>query len=102
MKKLESFQKKILRGFAHSLKPVVFIGQKGLNDSVVRSIADALKKHELIKIKFIEYKEKTQKKEIAGEIEKKTGSQMVGMIGHTAIFFSQHPDPEKRQIRVPQ
>ncbi len=102
MKKLEGFQKKHLRGLAHGLKPIVFIGQKGLVDSVVLSVSDALEKHELIKIKFIEYKEKSQKKEIAGEIERRTASEMVGMIGHTAIFFKQHPNPEKQQIRVPQ
>ena len=32
MKKLESFQRKYLRGLAHKLKPVVLIGQKGLTD----------------------------------------------------------------------
>ncbi len=102
MKKLEGFQKKFLRGLAHSLKPVVFIGQKGLVDSVVRSLSEAFDAHELIKVKFIEYKEKSQKKEISAHIEKKTGGQMAGMIGHTAIFFKQHPDPEKRKIAIPQ
>jgi RNA-binding protein len=101
MIKLEGFQKKYLRGLAHNLKPIVFIGQKGLADSVVRSVSDALGKHELIKIKFIEYKEKSQKKEIVDEIEKKTDSEMVGMVGHTAIFFRQHPDLEKQKILVP-
>ncbi len=102
MKKLEGFQKKYLRGRAHPLKPIVFIGQKGLIDAVVRAIVEALEKHELIKIKFNEFKEKSQKQEMAGLIEKKTHSEMIGMIGHTAIFFRQHPDSEKRKIRIPQ
>jgi RNA-binding protein len=101
MEKLEGFQKKYLRGLAHSMKPIVFIGQKGLADSVVRSVSEAFEKHELIKIKFIEYKEKSQKKEIAGEIEKKTGGELIGIIGHTAIIFRQHPDSEKQKILVP-
>ncbi|MBW1754247.1 MAG: YhbY family RNA-binding protein, partial [Deltaproteobacteria bacterium] len=57
MKKLQGFQKKHLRGLAHSLKPVVFIGQKGITDTVVRSINEALNSHELIKVKFIDFKE---------------------------------------------
>jgi RNA-binding protein len=65
MKKLTSTQAKYLRGIAHGLKPVVFIGQKGLTDALIHSTEEAFDSHELIKIKFIDYKEKKQKKEIA-------------------------------------
>ena len=102
MKKLQGFQKKHLRGLAHGLKPVVFIGQKGLTDTVVRSINEALNSHELIKVKFIDFKEKEHKKKIAEAIEQQTGCETVGMIGHTAIFYRQHTDPQKRKIKVPQ
>jgi RNA-binding protein len=57
--------------------------------------------HELIKIKFNEFKEKEQKKEVSGMIEKKTGAEMIGMIGHTAIFYRQQKDAEKRKIVIP-
>ncbi|MCG6880306.1 MAG: YhbY family RNA-binding protein [Deltaproteobacteria bacterium] len=36
--KLEGFQRKYLRGLAHKLKPVVSIGQKGITDTLNRSI----------------------------------------------------------------
>jgi hypothetical protein len=39
--------------------------------------------------------------EKAGVIEKKTGSELVGMIGHIAIFYRQHKDAEKRTVHVP-
>ena len=99
--KLEGFQRKYLRGLAHKMKPVVFVGQKGLTETLNRSINDTLTAHELIKVKYIDFKDKEDKTEIAGIIEKTHGCEMVGMIGHTAIFFRQHPEEEKRRIAVP-
>jgi len=58
MEALKGFQKKFLKGRAHGLKPVVFLGQKGLTDNLIDSIHEALDTHELVKVKFIEFKEK--------------------------------------------
>ena len=101
MEALESFQKKFLKGRAHGLKPVVYLGQKGLTPHLIESIHDALNTHELIKVKFIEFKEKKQKAGMAETIEAETGCQLVGMIGHIAIFYRQQADPDKRKIKLP-
>ena len=101
MKKLEGFQRKYLRGLAHTMKPVIFIGQKGLTPQVVNSAKDAIESHELIKVKFNDFKEKEQKEEISARIEEETGAENVGMIGHTVIFYRQKTDPEKRRISLP-
>lgn len=102
MKKLEGFQRKYLRGVAHGLKPVVFIGQKGLTPEVLLSAEKAFERHELIKVKFNDFKEKDEKTEISGRIEKETGAENVGMTGHTVVFYRQQEDPEKRRISLPQ
>jgi len=102
MKKLEGFQRKYLRGVAHGLKPVVFIGQKGLTPVVLLSAEKAFERHELIKVKFNDFKEKADKTEISRRIEEETGAENVGMIGHTVIFYRQREDPEKRKISLPQ
>ena len=99
---LTATQRKFLRGRAHALKPVVFIGQNGLTDSVVKSTDSALDTHELIKVKFIAAKEKVEKKTLIAAIEARTGAEMVGLIGHTAIFYRQQPDPDKRAFALPQ
>ncbi len=99
--KLLGYQKKYLKGLAHSLKPVAFVGQKGLSPTMIQAVDESLKKHELIKVKFIEFKEKEQKKEIADAIEQETTSELVGIIGHVAIFYRQHSNPEKRRIEIP-
>jgi RNA-binding protein len=102
MNAINSKQAKYLRGMAHRLKPVVFIGQKGLTDALIRSTEEAFDSHELIKVKFIDYKEKNQKTDIARALEARTGSQLAGMVGHIAILYRQHHDREKRRIVLPE
>lgn len=102
MQELTGFQKKYLRSLAHSMKPVVFIGQKGVNAMLIKAIQEALEAHELIKIKFIEFKQKDQKKALCEKIERRTKCFLVGLIGHIGIFYRMHPDPRKRKIKLPE
>jgi RNA-binding protein len=101
VEKLKGYQKKYLKGLVHGMKPVVFVGQKGLSSTVIQAVDESLEKHELVKVKFSDFKEKSQKKEMAGVIEKQTASELVGMIGHIATFYRQQKNPEKRKIQVP-
>jgi len=101
VEKLKGYQKKYLKGLVHGMKPLAFVGQKGLSPTVAKAVDESLEKHELIKVKFIDFKEKGQKEEIVGAIEKETSSELVGMVGHIAIFYRQQTDPEKRKINVP-
>ena len=102
MTALKGYQKKHLRGLAHGLKPVVQIGREGITDPVIRAIDEGLFRHELIKVKYNEIKEKGLKEAITGELTAKTGSVQVGMIGHTVILYRRQADPEKRKISVPE
>lgn len=99
---LKSNQRKYLRGLAHKLKPVVFIGQKGVTTAVAKAIDEALDTHELIKVKFIDFKEKDHKTALTARIESNNGAALAGLIGHTAIFYRPHPDSEKRRIHLPE
>jgi RNA-binding protein len=101
MTELKGFQKTYLRGIAHDIKPIVMIGKEGLVPGVLQSVSTGLLRHELIKIKFINFKEKEQKAAITAELMAATDSALVGSIGHTLIIYRQHPDPEKRRIHVP-
>jgi len=101
MQPLSSFQAKYLRGLAHGLNPVVFVGHKGLTPAVLDSVREALDAHELIKLKFIDFKDRHLKAGIAADIEAKTDSRLAGLIGHIAIFYRRHPDAEKRRISLP-
>lgn len=101
MNSLKGFQKKYLRGVAHDMNPVVLIGHNGLTDQVIKSIDQALNDHELIKIKFNSFKEKEQKNQINDEIEKATGAELAGLVGHVSIFFRRNKDKEKQKVFVP-
>jgi len=101
MQPLTSSQAKHLRGLAHVLNPVVFVGHKGLTPAVLDSVREALDAHELIKLKFIDFKDRHLKAGMAAEIEAQTDSRLAGLIGHTAIFYRRHPDAEKRRITLP-
>lgn len=98
---LSSTQRKYLRGQAHRLKPIVMVGQKGFSPELVAATDGALETHELIKIKFNEFKEKDQKQEICMALTDATHSELAGMVGHTAILFRAQADPEKRKIILP-
>ncbi|MCP3943073.1 MAG: YhbY family RNA-binding protein [Desulfobacteraceae bacterium] len=101
MTSLKGSQRKYLRGLAHKLNPSALVGQKGVTSSLTNEINTALDAAELIKIKFTDHKEKELKTALVEEIASVTQSHVAGMIGHVAILFRQHPDPEKRKIKLP-
>lgn len=102
MARLKGFQKKHLKGIAHGMKPVVFIGQKGMTDALAAAINEALDAHELIKVRFVDLKEKPQKDAIVIDIEREIECEVVGRIGHVVTLYRQHTDPKKRRVAVPQ
>ncbi|MBN2402498.1 MAG: ribosome assembly RNA-binding protein YhbY [Spirochaetes bacterium] len=89
---MSASEKKNLKAKAHHLKPVVQIGHKGMTKALIKAIDDALIAHELIKIQFLDFKE--EKRELAQEISKETGSVIVGMIGNVLILYRKNPEDE--------
>ncbi len=88
-------QRRKLKSLAHHLNPVVQIGQKGLTEALIKAVDKALSDHELIKVKFVDFKD--EKHDLAEEVVDKTGSVLVGMIGNIAIIFRENPELEKSQ-----
>lgn len=99
MNKLRGNQRRYLRGLAHGLKPVVQVGKSGLSEGLLQSVDTALDHHELIKVRFVDFK--SQKKEIAAQIDARLGCERVGMVGHVVIFYRPISDPEARHIALP-
>jgi RNA-binding protein len=91
-------QKKNLKKLAHHLDPVVTVGHQGVTESVLAKTEEGLLSHELIKVRFGSHKE--EKADLTEILIRFTGSRLVGLIGHVAILYREHPDPEKRRISV--
>lgn len=98
MHHLTSGQRQQLRSLAHHLDPIVYIGKQGLTDAVIQATHEALRDHELVKIKFNDYKDR--KREITAQLVEATQSLEVGLLGNIATLYRQHPDPEQRTIEL--
>lgn len=83
-----------LRGLAHSLKPVVMVGQHGLRESVLEEIGIALDFHELIKIK-VSAGDRDKRDDIIREITATTHAELVQRIGNMAVLFRRNTKKPK-------
>jgi len=96
---LTARQKKYLRACAHDLKPVVYVGQHGMSEAVVKDIDRALSDHELIKVRFVDCKDK--KKELSEAVVGQTGAVLLGIRGHLACFYRRSSLTQKQRIVLP-
>jgi len=69
---------------AQLLEPMLKVGKAGLSDGFIRTVSEALDRHELVKIKFAEFKE--QKKELAPLLAEKTNSHLVMRVGNVMVL----------------
>lgn len=69
---------------AQLLEPMLKVGKAGLSDGFIRTVSEALEQHELVKIKFAEFKE--QKKELAPLLAERTGSHLVMRVGNVMVL----------------
>ena len=87
---MNSADKKKLRAQAHSLKPVIMIGQSGFTAAVLAEIELALNNHELIKIRI--RAEREDRKQISEKICTDTGAELIQNIGQIAVIYRQNPE----------
>ena len=99
MDELLGFQRRYLRSLAHPLSPVVMIGKSGLTEAVVAKADRELVAHELIKVRFVEWKE--ERAELLAELAQRLLAEVVGVVGHVGILFRQNREPKLRRVRVP-
>ena len=100
MSDLTSKQRKYLRAAAHQIDPVVLIGKNGFFEGASIAIDNALKIHELIKIKFREYR--GERRNIGIQISRELNCNIVGQVGHTIILYRYNPKLEKHNYKLPE
>ncbi len=93
---LRGFERKYLRGLAHSLRPAVQVGKAGVTEEVIREIKRALLDHELIKVSMTKPEDK---KGMSAELAVRSEAHLCGLLGHTAVLYRARE--EKPKIRLP-
>jgi RNA-binding protein len=78
-----------LRAQAQRLKATLKVGKEGLSPQFLAALDDTLKHHELVKVKFDEFKE--QKKELAPQLAEKSRSHLVTRIGNVVVLYRPRP-----------
>ncbi len=95
---LSKSQLKHLISLAHSLKPVIMVGQNGITENILKELETALDFHELVKIKI----SGENKASCAGVIEQLTAASSadtVQKIGKTLTLFRRNN--KKPKIELP-
>ena len=95
---LTSSQKRYLRGFAHDLKPVILVGQKGVTAALLKELDNALEHHELVKVKLADDDRESRATSIE-QIRGQSGAELVQTIGKMACFYRRNP--ERAQFTPP-
>jgi RNA-binding protein len=78
-----------LKARAQSLEPTFKLGKAGLSDGFVKSIDEAFAHRDLIKVKFVEFKE--DKKALAPLLAERTLSQLIMRVGNVAVLYRRRP-----------
>lgn len=90
---LSNLQIRRFKAAAQHLEPLLKVGKAGLSDGFIRSVDVALAQHELVKIKFAEFKE--QKKQLAPQLAERTSSHLIQRVGNVLVLHRPRPVEKK-------
>ncbi|MGP9042464.1 ribosome assembly RNA-binding protein YhbY [Cytobacillus kochii] len=91
-------QKRYLRSEAHHLNPIFQVGKGGVNDNMVKQIAEALEARELLKVSILQNCDE-DKDTVAELLVKGTKAELVQVIGSMIVLYKQ--SKENKQIKLP-
>lgn len=90
-------QKRLLRSEAHHLNPIFQVGKGGVNENMVKQIAEALEARELIKVSILQNCE-IDKEEVAKQLCKEISAEVVQIIGKIIVLYKQSTENKKLQL----
>ena len=90
---LNNSQIRKFKAAAQHLEPMFKVGKAGLSEGFIRSVDVALTQHELVKIKFAEFK--AEKKELAPQLAEKTASHLIMRVGNVMVLHRPRPATEE-------
>jgi RNA-binding protein len=98
--KLTERQKKFLRRTAHSMKPIITVGDKGATESLIKELKAALEHHELLKIK-VRAGDRKVRDELIAELATTCDALLVSRVGNVAALYRPHPKKPKLELPKP-
>lgn len=84
------------RAKANSLEPLFQIGKGGISDAFIKQTDDALKARELIKVKVLLDSSPVTPREVADEIAKATGADVIQVIGGVIVLYRESPELKEK------
>ncbi|MSR43384.1 MAG: YhbY family RNA-binding protein [Pedosphaera sp.] len=99
MKRLTNSQINHLKDLAQKTDPSAHVGKAGVSEAFLKGLDEVLSAQELVKVRFSDFKD--QRKTLAILMAEKTGSDLISVVGHTAVLYRENTDPAKRKIAFP-
>ena len=96
---LTNTQTRFLKSLAHSLKPVVRVGQHGLSEAVLAELSIALNHHELVKVK-VAADDKAARDAMLDQMLKKSDAVLVQRIGNMVVLYKQNKDKPVIDLKI--
>jgi RNA-binding protein len=97
---LTGAQRSYLRGVGQTLEPSLKVGRGGLSPEFFAELQKLLRAHELVKLRFLG-SDRDERAELCTRIADEGRCVCVGAVGHTALFYRQHPEPAERSVQLP-
>jgi len=84
---LTGAQRTKLRGLGQTLPDMQQVGREGAAPAVVAQLDRGLAAHELVKVRFTGGQDRHERAALHAALSAATGSECVGAVGHTALFW---------------
>ena len=96
---LANSQLRKFKSAAQLMSATLKVGKAGLSEGFIRTVSEELARHELVKIKFAEFKE--EKKTLAPLLAEKTGSHLVMRVGNVMVLHRPKPMSTESALKIP-
>lgn len=83
-----------LRGLGHHLDAIVQIGKDGVTEGLLAALAEALRVHELVKVR-VGTESPIDRKDAGPELAAQTGATLAQTLGRTLLLYKRHPSRPK-------
>ena len=86
-----------LRAEAHHLDALVHVGHQGLTPTVLKTLDDVLRTHELVKLQVAKAGDLSAK-EAANDIAGQLGAEVIQVIGRTCTIYRENPELKRGDL----